>query len=310
MLLLLVTFSIISPQFATFSNFVNLTHQGAVLTITALGMMIAIISAGIDLSVGALIGLCGTMIAITLQLGVSWPVAVLVGVSTCSLAGIVSGLVITKGRVYPFIVTFGMLFIAQSVSLGLTNGGSVHISDEGFQALEDLFFLGLPIHFWISLAIILFVVFLLRATAFGSYLYAIGHDAGGAALMGINVDFNTILVYLLSATLAGVAGTVLAIRVGTGNALIGQGTEFDAIAAVVIGGTPLAGGSGSILGTVLGAIVITVLRNGLNLFGLSSEITVAVIGISILLAVVMAQTIQRRAAGGGKSSTSRAARAS
>jgi len=291
MLTLVIAFSLLTPEFATVSNLFNLARQGAVLAIISVGMTVVIASGGIDLSVGALVGLSGTVIAVTIQRGLSWPIAVLLGIATCSLCGLVSGLVVAKGSVYPFIVTFGMLFMAQSISLGITKGGSVHIDEESFAALGHDLLLGLPTPLWITAAVVTLVAFLVRRTVLGRYVYAIGNNATSAAWLGIDVDRYKTLVYLLSGTMAGVAGTVLASRVVTGNALIGQGCEFDAIAAVVIGGTSLAGGSGSLLGTVMGTIVITVLRNGLSLLGLPSEVMSAVTGGTIMLAVVLAQAI-------------------
>lgn len=293
LLVLVIVLSVVTPEFDTLTNVFNITRQGAVLTITSLGMMVAIASAGIDLAVGALIGLSGTMIAFTIQSGLDWPTAVVIGIATCCICGVVSGLVIAKGRIYPFVVTFGMLFMAQSISLGVTKGGSIYIANEAFAAIGSEFFLGLPIPLWITVVMIILVAFLMRRTVFGRYVYAIGNDDTGAAWMGIKVDLCKVLVYLLSGTLAGVAGVVLASRVVTGNALIGQGTEFDAIAAVVIGGTPLTGGSGSLLGTVLGAMVITILRNGLSLLGLPSEIASTITGVTLMLAVILAQTVYR-----------------
>ena len=134
---------------------------------------------------------------------------------------------------------------------------------------------------------------MLKRTAFGRYIYSIGSDATSAGWMGIKVDFIRILVYVLSGTLAGIAGVVMASRVNTGNALIGQGTEFFAIASVVIGGTPITGGRGSLAGAVLGAFVITVLQNGLTLLGLSSQLTSAIVGITLMLGVIFAQLVYR-----------------
>jgi len=290
---LTVAFSLLAPQFPTRDNLDNITRQGAVLTITAVGMMVAIASAGIDLSVGALIGLSGTVIAFSIRSGVAWPVAAAVGIVACGVCGLVSGLVVAKARIYPFVVTFGMLYMSRSVSLGITQGGSFHISEEGFAAIAHNQFAGLPIPLWITLAMITLVALLMRRTVFGRYVFAIGNDATGAEWMGIKVDLHKVLVYLLSSLMAGVAGVVLASRVVTGNALVGQGTEFDAIAAVVIGGTALTGGSGSVLGTVLGALVITVLRNGLSLLGLASEVSSAITGVTLMLAVILAQAVYR-----------------
>jgi ribose transport system permease protein len=290
---LLVIFCVITPHFATLDNVFNLIRQGAVLTIVATGMLVAIASGGIDLSVGSLIGLTGTVIGFTIGRGLSWPLATLVGVLVCSLAGLISGLIISKGRIYPFVVTFGMLFITRSIGLGLSKGGSIHIAGQAFATIGGGYFLYLPIPFWVTLGTILIVLFLLKRTVFGRYIFSIGSDINSASWMGIKVDLIRVLVYILSGTLAGIAGVVMASRVNTGNALIGQGTEFFAIASVVIGGTPITGGRGSLAGAILGSFVITVLQNGLTLLGLSSQLTSAIVGVTLMLGVILAQLAYR-----------------
>jgi len=294
LLALLAVFSVIAPHFATSGNVVNIIRQGAVLMIVAIGMTIAIANAGIDLSVGSLIGLSGVLIATALRGGLDWPLAVMVGILACSLAGLISGLVIAKGRIFPFVVTFGMLFIARSVALGLSMSGSVHIDNPAFSLINEGYFLDLPLPFWITSAIFLVVLFLVKRTVFGRYAFTIGSDVTNAGWMGIKTDLYRVLVYILSGTLAGIAGTVLASRVNTGNANIGQGTEFMAIAAVVIGGTSFDGGRGSLVGTILGALLITCLQNGLTLMGFSSEANSAIVGVSLMVGVIIAQAVYRR----------------
>lgn len=290
---LLILFIIIAPHFGTVENGFNLIRQGAVLTIVAIGMMVAITSGGIDLAVGSLVGMAGIIVGYAVTQGFTWPLAVIIAISMCSLAGLVSGLIIAKGRIFPFVVTFGMLFMARSVSLGLAQGGSIHIENPVFTQLNEGVFLSLPIPFWITLVVIVFVLFLMKWNVFGRYIFSIGSDPIGASWMGINVDLYRILVYVLSGTLAGIAGVVLASRVSTGNALLGQGTEFFAVAAVIIGGTPITGGRGSLAGAILGALVITVLQNGLTLLGLSSEKVSAIVGVALMLGVIFAQSMYR-----------------
>jgi ribose transport system permease protein len=290
---LLVLFIIIVPHFGTANNSFNLFRQGAVLVIVASGMMVTITSGGIDLAVGSLVGLAGVIVGYILKQGYPWQVAVIAGILACSLAGLISGLIIAKGRIFPFVVTFGMLFIARSLSLGLVQGGSIHIENDPFSKINEGSFLFLPIPFWITLLVVLIILLLLKRTVFGRYIFSIGSDPVGATWMGINLDLYRILVYILSGTLAGIAGVVLASRVNTGNALLGQGLEFFAIAAVVIGGTPITGGRGSLAGAILGALVITVLQNGLTMLGLSSEIVSATVGVTLVLGVIFAQSVYR-----------------
>jgi ribose transport system permease protein len=297
---LLVLFIVISPHFGSVDNFFNIIRQGAVLAIVASGMMVTITSGGIDLAVGSLIGLAGVLVGYTLRLGYPWPMAVIAGILVSSLAGLISGLIIAKGRIFPFVVTFGMLFMARSTSLGLVQGGSIHIESDPFALINEGSFLFLPIPFWITLVVVLIILVLMKRTVFGRYIFSIGSDPVGAAWMGINLDLYRIIVYILSGTLAGIAGVVLASRVRTGNALLGQGTEFFAIAAVVIGGTPITGGRGSLIGAILGALVITVLQNGLTMLGLSSEKVSAIVGVTLMLGVIFAQAVYRGGSRGKK----------
>ncbi len=290
---LILIFAVIVPHFATVDNAFNLIRQGAALAIVATGMMVVITSGGIDLAVGSMIGLSGTVIGFMMSKGLGWSTATLIGILACSLGGLISGLVISKGRIFPFVVTFGMLFIARSVSLGLSQGGSIHIGNPSFSLINNGHFLLLPTPFWITLVLVVFVLVLVKRTVLGRYIYAIGSDPVGAAWMGIRVDLYRVLVYILSGTLAGIAGAVLASRVNTGNALIGAGTEFFAIASVVIGGTPITGGWGSLPGAILGAILITVLQNGLTMLGFSSELTSAIVGVTLMLGVILAQLVYR-----------------
>ena len=291
LILLIVIFSIFTRQFATISNLFNLIRQSSVLVIISLGMMMTIISGGIDLSVGSLIGLISVIVAYLLQNNFSLPVAIAIGIIVCSICGLISGLIISKGRIYPFIATFGMLLIIRGFGLVIANGGSIHISNESLYNFGEKFYGGVPSSFWITIFVIIVVSLLMKGTVFGTYIYAMGANESIASSVGIKVDLQKILVYVFCATLAGIAGIVLTSRIITGSALIGIGIEFKAIAVVVIGGTPIIGGRGTILGTIVGAIVLSLLDNGLTLIGLAPEITSTLTGIAILVSVVFAQIV-------------------
>jgi ribose transport system permease protein len=297
---LVILFSLIAPHFASIDNIYNLIRQGAVLVIVSSGMMVAITSGGIDLAVGSFIGATGIVVGYLIVRGLDWPLAALLGILACSFAGLISGLIIAKGKIFPFVVTFGMLFMAKSVSLGLAQGGSIHIENPVYTSINGGSFLFLPIPFWITLVVVTFVAILMKRTVFGRYIFSIGSDPVAAEWNGIKVDLYRVLVYVLSGTLAGIAGVVLSSRLSTGSSLIGQGTEFMAIAAVVIGGTPITGGRGSLAGTILGALVITVLQNGLTMLGLSSELVSAIVGVTLMIGVIFAQAVYRGGLRGNK----------
>lgn len=297
---LIIIFSVFTNTFISLSNLFNIIRQGSVLIIVSIGMLLAIISGGIDLSVGALLGLTGAIIAYLLQIGINLPLSIILAIAVCSICGLISGLIITKGGIFPFIVTFGMMSIVQGIGLGVTSGGSIHITNESFAYLGSGLFWGVPLALWITIFVVVIVTALLKKTFFSANIYAIGVSEVSARSLGIKVDLQKILVYVISATLAGIAGVVLASRIVTGNAIIGIGAEFEAIAAVVIGGTPISGGRGTLAGTVLGALVITVLKNGLTLCGFPPEATSVITGSVIMISVIIAQVIyqyQRRRSG-------------
>lgn len=295
LLAVLVLFSLLSRDFYGWANVVNIIRQGAVLVIVSMGMMICVVCAGIDLSVGAMLGLAGTVTAVLLRRGLVLGAALPLALLACGLCGLVAGLIVAKGRIFPFIVTFGMLFMVRSISLGITRGGSIHIENVVFTLFGNSRYLGVPAAFWITLVLVVIVSVVMRRTPFGTHAYAVGINAENARALGIRVDGTLIAAYVSSAILAGIAGIVLASRVASGNALVGMGTEFEAVAAVVVGGTPITGGRGNLAGSVMGALFITVLRNGMTLLGLPSEIVAVILGVSIMAAVVGAQLLYRGA---------------
>jgi len=291
---LIITFSILSRHFATLENLFNVIRQSSVLMIVSLGMLVAIMSGGIDLSVGVIVGLAGTIIAVLLRTGLNLSLVIAISILACLLIGTLSGLLISKGRIQPAIVTFGMFFTIQGINQGITKGGSITISNKFFEHFGNSLYLGVPSFLWVVVSMIIVSAILLRRTTFGSYVCAIGNDIEGARSQGISVGLYLVLVYIFSALMAGVSGVILASRLITGNALIGIGIEFESLAAVVVGGTLIGGGSGTLAGTIFGALVISILKNGLSLLGLRSEVTSAIVGITIISSVVIAQVLYSR----------------
>ena len=292
---LIIIFYVSNRDFLSSMNISNIIRQGAPLAIVSLGMLIVIIGGGIDLSVGALMALTGTIIALSTNAGLSLPIALILGIAVSTICGLISGLLIGVSGLPPMIVTFGMLYIAQGINLGITGGGSMTISSEAISYFgRGAEFLGLPAVLWVVILLIVIVSLLLNKTFFGGYLYAIGTDPVGAKAMGIKVNICVLLKYVISGFLAGVAGIVLASRLLTGNALIGIGTEFKAIASVVVGGTPIIGGSGTLAGTIIGAVIITILENALSLFGIHSGSMAIITGLSLVIMVILSQLLYRR----------------
>ncbi|HWO96553.1 MAG TPA: ABC transporter permease [Bacillus sp. (in: firmicutes)] len=289
LVLLSVTLSILSPYFLTTDNLLSIALQTAIIAILALGQVYVIISGGIDLSVGSILALSGVVSAQLLVAG--WPTALAIaaGVLAGALLGFINGLVITKGKLPPFIVTLGMMGVARGLSLVLTDGLPVSGLPETFTKLgnETIFYIPIPVIFLIIVGII--ATFILSRTIFGRYVYSIGSNEEAAQLSGINVSFHKLMIYVVCGLLSGLAGVLLTARLVSAQPSAGMGYELDAIAAVVIGGASLIGGVGTVGGTIIGAFIMGVLRNGLNLLNVSPFWQQIAIGVVIVLAVYLDQ---------------------
>lgn len=262
------------------------------------GMTLIVLTAGIDLSVGAVLALSGAMAAGLLKNGIAIPSqniyigftllgAILVGMTTGAGLGVFNGWAITKFNLPPFVVTLAMLTIARGLTMLWTEGFPISELGESFAYLGTGWFLGIPVPVWISGIIVLIAVIATKKTRFGRYIYAIGGNENAARLSGIDINRIKIAVYGIAGMLAGIGGLLVTSRLDSAQPNAGMSYELDSIAAVVIGGTSLSGGRGSILGTVQGAIIIGVLNNGLVLLNVSPFWQQVVKGIVILLAVII-----------------------
>lgn len=297
--LLVTALSIARPDsFLTVDNGLNVFRQISINLCLSIGMTMIILSGGIDLSVGSVLALSGAVAAGLLKHGITLPSAnvaieftvigaIVAGIAVGLAAGWFNGLVITRFRLPPFVATLGMLSIARGLTqLWTGNFPITNLGDE-FRFIGTGYVLGVPMPVWISAALVAIFVIVTRRTRFGRYLYAIGGNERAAVLSGLNVDRIKRRVYTLGGGLAGVAGLLLAARLDAADPKVGVGYELDSIAAVVIGGTSLSGGRGSILGTVLGCLIIGVLNNGLVLLGISPDWQLVVKGLVILAAVAI-----------------------
>ncbi len=287
-LLLTVILSIISPPFLTPSNIINILRQISVNGIIAVGTTFVIITAGIDLSVGSLVALSAVVATSFAHPGsFPWIVPVLFGLLVGLACGVINGVLVAKNRLTPFIVTLGMMTAARGAALVYTNGRPIINLSNAYNEIGGGYFLGIPLPVIIFLFVIIFFAFLLHYTRFGRYVYAIGGNELAAKVSGINTDKILIAVYAIGGLTAGLAGIVLSSRVMSASPAIGEGYELDAIAAVVIGGTSLMGGAGTIAGTVVGALIIGVMNNGLDMLNVSSYWQAIVKGLIIILAVLL-----------------------
>lgn len=291
-LLLCVALSLLSDRFLTLNNVVNVLRQSTINGIIAIGMTYVILTAGIDLSVGAVLALCTVVTADLLQKGMPVPLAVIVGLGLGGGLGLVSGLIITKARVPPFVTTLGMMTVGRGLALTYTQGRPI-------TGLPDVFrFMGTgslgPIPMPIVIAGFAFILgyVLLMRTWVGEYIFALGNNPVAARYAGIATDRYITFVYAMAGLLSALAGMILVARLNSAQPTAGLGYEFDAIAAVVVGGTSFAGGEGGLGGTLLGVLVIAVLNNGLNLLNVSSFYQPVVTGVVIALALLLYRAIR------------------
>ena len=291
-ILLCVALSLLSDRFLTLNNVVNVLRQSTINGIIAVGMTLVILTAGIDLSVGAVLALCTVVTADLLQKGAPVPLAVVAGLSLGTGLGVVSGLIITKARVPPFVVTLGMMTVARGLALTYTQGRPITGLPAGFRFMGTGSLGPIPMPIVLAGFTFLLGYVLLTRTRVGEYILALGNNPVAARYAGIATDRYTTFVYAVAGLLAALAGMILVARLDSAQPTAGLGYEFDAIAAVVVGGTSFAGGEGGLGGTLLGVLVIAVLNNGLNLLNVSSFYQPVVTGVVIALALLLYRAIR------------------
>ncbi len=287
----LVVFSAIAPGFLSLDNLINISLQTAITGILAVGMTLVILTGGIDLSVGSVVALSGVSAALVAQSGgPGLPVALIVG----SLVGTLTGVLVAYFRVAPFVVTLAGLTIARGIAFLLTGGRSVGSLPKDFTVWGQAVIGIVPLPVIVMLVVVALGYFLLTRTVFGRQIYAVGGNAEASWLAGVPVRGVQLAVYGINGFLAGLAGAVLAARLGAGIPNSGQNYELDVIAAVVVGGTSLSGGRGGVLGSLLGALFIGTLNNGLNLSGVDPYLQKIVLGVVILAAVLIDSAGRKR----------------
>jgi len=298
LVILCLVISLLSDKFLTATNAWNVLRQISVNVCISVGMTLVVLTAGIDLSIGSVLALCGAITAGLLKNGIGMPSsnlyigftilgATVAGLLVGSLLGWFNGWAITKFKVPPFVATLAMLTVARGLTMLWTKGFPITGLGERFAYLGTGWFLGIPLPVWISGVIVFIAVVVTNRTKLGRYIYAIGGNENAATLSGINIKRIKIAVYTIAGALAAVGGVLVTSRLDAAQPNAGTGYELDSIAAVVIGGTSLSGGRGSVLGTVLGAVIIGVLNNGLVLLNVSPFWQQVVKGFVILIAVVI-----------------------
>ena len=288
LIILVVVLSLISPHFLSLNNLTNVFRQAAVQFVMAAGLTLVVLAGGIDLSVGAVLGLSACLAASLIN-GGDVALGVFVALSVGLGCGLVNGALVTLVRIPSFMATYGMLWIAQGLAVMYMKGDTVYGLTPGFRSISTGFFLGIPLPVWIGLALMLLLHGLLHTTVLGRSIYAIGGNPAAARLSGMPVRFRLIAVYGLSGLLSGFAALIVIARINSADSSLGEELLLPAIAAVCLGGTSLFGGVGGIVGTAVGSLILAIILNGLNLLGVQTYWQAAVTGGIILLSVLADQ---------------------
>jgi len=284
-----------SPYFLTIPNILNIIRQVSIIAVISFGMTMVILTGGIDLSVGSMLAFSGAVTAgMMVNSGLNVFLAILIGLAAGTALGLFNGIAVAKAKLPAFIVTLAMMTVARGFTLIYTNGRPISGFNETFRFFGAGYLGRIPIPVVIMFILLIVIYILLKKTPFGRYIYAIGGNETATKLSGINTDKIKIAVYGLNGFLAAVSGIILTSRLNSAQPMAGEGYELDAIAAVVLGGTSLSGGSGSVIGTIIGALIIAVLNNGLNLLNVSSFYQLVAKGAVILLAVFLDRKSQQQ----------------
>lgn len=289
LIILFVIVSVLNPSFLEPLNILNLLRQVAINALIAFGMTFVILTGGIDLSVGAILALSSALTAGMIVSGLDPILAIIVGCLLGGIMGMVNGLMITKGKMAPFIATLATMTVFRGLTLVFTDGNPITGLGDNylFQLFGRGYFLGIPVPAITMIITFALLYVVLHKTPFGRKTYAIGGNEKAAIISGIKVPNVKVMIYGLSGLLSALAGAILTSRLNSAQPTAGTSYELDAIAAVVLGGTSLSGGKGRIFGTLIGALIIGTLNNGLNLLGVSSFYQMVVKGIVIAIAVLL-----------------------
>lgn len=287
LIILCVALSILSPRFLTAPNILNVLRQTSLNAVIAIGMTFVILTGGIDLSVGSVLAFSSIVAAGMAHSGVSATASILVGLIIGTVLGFINGLAVTKGDVPPFIATLAMMTMARGATLVYSNGQPKTGLGDGFYFLGNARIMSIPFPVIVLFIVFIIAYYLLSETATGRYVYATGSNENAAKLTGIKTDRIKMLVYSISGFTAALSGMIVTSMLNSAPPTAGTGAELDAIAAVVLGGTSLSGGQGGVIGTIIGALIIGVLNNGLNLLNVSSYYQQLIKGAVILMAVLI-----------------------
>lgn len=294
----IIVFSLLTDRFLTITNITNVLRQISFVGIVSFGMTILIISRGLDLSVGSVLALAGCVSAYVIYFGYPTWIAVVVGVLVGLIAGFINGVLVVYTKISTVIVTLGMMYMARGIVYIITGGGPIFLDmfpGFGFIGRGYLGPIPVPVVFFVTILAIFW--FIMGKTAFGKYIYAVGSNFEAARLSGINVNNVRLYSYIITGALSGFAGVLMISRLASGQPSMGTGFEFDVIVAVLLGGTSLAGGEGSVIGSTVGALIVGIINNGLNLLGVSAWYQSVFKGGILIIAVLMDNILKQKGMG-------------
>lgn len=294
LVVLIVVFSALNPNYLTPGNFRNILIQATPLMILAFGQTCIVLTQGTDLSLGAQVSFVTVFTVWLAQHGLVLEVAMLISILATTLVGAVNGLIVAKGNIPTFIATFGMQNILNSISLMLTSGSSIYYDSATYRVVTETEILFIPLMVWVAVVVYIMVFTVLRRTKFGTNIHAIGGNKEAMVLAGINPVIALIKTFAFTGFIAGIAGIITLCRVESGQPTGGTGWEFQAAAAALLGGSSLREGKGGVTGTIFGVLLITMIKNGLNVIGVQSIYQNAVVGTVVLSAIIIDALVRMR----------------
>lgn len=285
-ILMLLIAGFLSDNFYSEANITNVLRQSVPLGIVALGMLFVILTGGIDLSVGSIMALVSVIVAMLIPSVGLWP-AVIAGVAAAAIVGAFAGALVAYFRIAPFIATLAMMTITRGLAMIISKGQPIFVDNMAFVDFGTGYFLGLPLPVYVFIAVAALVYFVNKRTVFGRLVISIGSNATATRFAGIRVERYQLAVYAISGVACGIAGVIAATRTGVGSPVLSLGFELDAIAAVVVGGASLAGGKGTVINTIIGVLILSVMSNLMNLMNISGYHQQVVKGAIIIFAVML-----------------------
>ncbi|MCB7304395.1 ABC transporter permease [Bariatricus massiliensis] len=294
LIVIIAAFSFMDPHYLSFSNFRNVLIQATPLMIVAFGQTCIVLTQGTDLSLGAQVSFVTVFTVFLAQRGIILEVAMLISIVCTMLIGALNGLIVAKGNIPPFIATYGMQNIVNSISLLLTAGSSIFYSSFTYRVVTETTILFIPLMVWVAAAVFIVVWIVLRKTKFGTNIYGLGGNREALVLAGISPVKCLIKTYAFAGMIAGIAGVITLCRVESGQPIVATGWEFQAVAATLLGGTSLREGKGGVTGTIFGVLLIRIIKNGLNVIGVQSIFQNAIIGSIVLAAIIIDAVVRIR----------------